>query len=68
MDLKATNSTNLGQGPGKPENNREEKGIEGTIGRNGNWEEWELGGMGIGRNGNWEEWKLGGMGIGKWRN
>ena len=68
MDLKATNSTNLGQGPGKPENNREEKGIEGMIGRNGNWEEWELGGMGIGRNGNWEEWKLGGMGIGNWRN
>ena len=28
------------------------------------WEERELGGMGIGRNGNWEEWKLGGMGIG----
>ena len=35
------------------------------IGRNGNWEEWELGGMGIGRNGNWEEWKLGGMEIGR---
>ena len=52
MDLKATNSTNLGQGPGEPENNREGKGIEGMIGKNGNW----------------EEWKLGGMGIGKWRN
>ena len=30
-----------------------------------NWEELELGGMGIGRNGNWKEWKLGIMEIGR---
>ena len=29
----------------------------GRIGRNWNWEEWELGGMDIGNNGNWEEWE-----------
>ena len=33
------------------------------IGKNGNWEEWEWGGMEIGRNGNWEEWELGNGGT-----
>ena len=34
--------------------------MEGMIGKNGNWEEWELGGMEIGRNGNWENgnWEM----------
>ena len=35
----------------------------GRIGRNWNWEEWELGGMEIGDNGNWEEWEVGNGGT-----